>query len=103
MLDKLTSEEFASYINQTWKLISADGSSIDAVLTSVREVPSARGPVATQHRMPFNLAFQGPADTRLADGLYTLVRASQEVRGVFLTRILHQGPEPASKFQAVFN
>ena len=103
MLDKLTSEEFAPFINQSWELVGADGATVEAVLTSVREVPSARGPAIPARRMPFNLVFQGPADTQLGDGLYTLRRETQEVPGIFLTRIQHHGAEPASKFQAAFN
>lgn len=103
MLDKLTSEEFAPFINHSWELVSVDGTTVETVLTSVREVPSARGPAVPARRMPFNLVFQGPADTPLGDGLYTLMRDTHKVPGIFLTRIQHHGTEPASKFQAVFN
>ena len=103
MLDKLTSDQFATFVNRHCALISIDGSVLDTVLTSVREVPSARGPAAEQRRMPFNLVFQGPAAAQLGDGIYTLRMETLEIPGVFLSRIHHVGPEPASRFQAVFS
>ena len=103
MLDTLTSDQFAPFVDQRCELIAPDGSMLDTILTSVREVPSARGPAAEQRRMPFNLVFQGPAATPLGDGMYTLKLETLEVPGVFLSRIHHVGPEPASRFQAVFS
>src|SRR5690606_20234915 len=99
----LNSEQFARFVDQRCQLVGADGTVLDVVLTSVREVPSARGPAASQQRMPFNLVFQGPAGTHLGDGIYTLKADGLEVPGVFLNRIHHVGPEPASRFQAAFS
>lgn len=103
MLDSLTSDQFAPFVNRQCQLLAPDGTVLDVVLTSVREVPSARGPAASQQRIPFNLVFQGPAETHLGDGIYTLKMDSLEVPGIFLNRIHHVGPEPACRFQAAFS
>lgn len=103
MLESLTSELFAPFVDQRCQLVGSDGAVVNAVLTSVREVPSARGPAASQQRMPFNLVFQGSAETHLGDGIYTLRVGGMELPGIFLNRIHHVGPEPASRFQAAFS
>ncbi len=102
MLDILKSEQFKPLIDRHCELVSDTGQVLATTLSSVREVPSARDAAAVEHRMPFNLVFVGPADTPLADGIYTLRLEDLEVPGVFLSRIVNLGPQPASRFQAVF-
>lgn len=102
MLDTLRHDQFLPFLQQECVLIASDNTVLSVVLASVKEVPAASTGSAPGRRMPFNLVFQGAVDIRHGDGIYTLRVGATDIPGVFLSRIKHIGPTPASCFQAVF-
>lgn len=72
MLDHLTLDSFAPLIGQPFRLVLADGSSIDAVLESAREVPDSgwQPQSGRPARKPFTLLFLGRSQAVLPQSIY---------------------------------
>jgi hypothetical protein len=72
MLEHLTLDSFAPLIGQQFRLVLADGSTLDAVLERASEVPvSGWQPEANRPaRKPFSLLFLGRSQAVLPQSIY---------------------------------
>ncbi|MDT4292122.1 hypothetical protein RO575_21365 [Methylomonas sp. MO1] len=103
MIGELHSRYFSPFLGQPC-LLENGTIMIATVLERVDEKPAARQPTAESRRTPFALLLKGDADCPHLDGVFTLrIAGALEVSGIYLTRVLNTGPQPASLFQAVFN
>lgn len=85
MLDKLTKDDFAKCLNQTFRIHLEDGEPIDTELAEVRGlVPPDDDP---DRRQPFSLIFEGPLDAPLRQGTYRLENETLGDLGVFVVTV----------------
>lgn len=100
----LNSGHFLPYLGQTC-LLESGPVTITTVLARVDEKPNARSPgTGRDSRTPFALLLKGDADCPYLDGVFTMrIAQTLEVSGIYLSRVLNAGPQPAALFQAVFN
>ncbi|WGS87512.1 hypothetical protein [Methylomonas sp. UP202] len=104
LIADLSSGHFLPYLGQTC-LLESGAVTIATVLARVDEKPGARSPSGDRDsRMPFALLLKGDADCPYLDGVFTMrIAQAFEVPGIYLSRVLNAGPQPAALFQAVFN
>jgi hypothetical protein len=97
MLDKLTRDQFAGYLRQSFRLRS-ETSAFDLELIEVRNLA---GPLSPSGREPFALLFRGPAEPILPQRIYPLEHAGLGKLDVFLVPV---GPDDQGmRYEAVFN
>lgn len=104
MLERLRSGDFMPHLGKTCQLVCGEVV-IETVLDSVEEYPLARHPYASEDsRVPFMLHLSASPDCPYSDGIFTLkIAGMNEIRGVYLNRILNITAVPASVFQVIFN
>ena len=85
MLDKLTQDDFAPRLNETFRIHVEGREPIDTELTEVRGlVPPDDDP---DRRQPFSLIFEGPPDAPLQQGIYRLENETLGEVGVFVVTL----------------
>ena len=102
MLENLTIESFTPLTGQPFRIVLADGSSLDAELQSVREVPvSGWRPEGNRPaRQPFALLFLGRSQVVLPQAVYRLENETLGALEIFIVPI-GRTPEGVS-YEAVF-
>ncbi len=99
MLDKLTSADFSSYLEEAFTLGLPDGSQHAVTLVEVTEL--GEGQEETGRRRPFSLIFRGPFGLRLPQQIYSLAHPGMGSLQVFIVPI---GPDQAGQcYEVIFN
>ena len=100
MLETLTLADFQDLVGKTFRLVRADASPLDLVLTEARSLARADGAVGPR-RAPFSLLFLGPVQPVLPQRIYPLEIEALGRLEIFL------GPVGADaqgvQYEAVFN
>lgn len=101
MLDKLSSRDFAPYLNQEFRIHLDSSRMLEAELVDVAELGSTskRQPASTE-RPAFSIVFRGPKDIVLAQRIYRLEHEEMGQLDLFLVPI---GPdEEGMLYEALF-
>ena len=105
MLDKLTSADFSTQLNQTFKIHYHSDKILEAQLileVELIEVAEYSEKWAgLSKRRPFSILFRGPKDTNLAQGIYKVEHDKMGTVELFLVPIMPD--ENGNLFEAVFN
>ena len=98
MLDQLTQESFAGYVQTRFELMLEPDQPVSLELTEVTALPNR----ARQPRQPFSLVFRGPHTPALAQRMYTFVHPQVgTIENLFIVPVGQD--EQGRYYQAVFN
>jgi hypothetical protein len=96
MLDRLTSDDFTSYLNQTFHIQADDDTVLEAELIDVSEL----GGDTPADREPFSIVLRGPADVHLPQRIYGVTHEKLGTLSLFLVPI---GPDDEGmRFESIF-
>ena len=97
-LDTATVEEFAALVGQSFALDAGEAGALELELTAA--TPSQNpGPEGTRH--PFALAFRGPGEPLLPQGIYRLEHEGLGALEIFIVPMGRD--ESGTEYEAVFN
>ncbi len=97
MLQKLTHEDFAERLEETFRLRYGEAEFVDLQLIEV----SARSGATAGAREPFSIVFRGPAESHVPQGTYTIDNPTLGELALFVVPI---GPDGKGMcYEAVFN
>lgn len=98
MLDKLTRDDFAAHLEQSFRLRDGDSRLIELTLIEVSPIAGS-GPAGG--REPFSIVLRGPAQESLAQGTYAVEIPTLGELALFIVPI---GPDAEGmRYEAVFN
>jgi hypothetical protein len=97
-LETATVEEFEPLVGDPFRLDSGEAGSLDLELTAATPA-SNQGPEGTRH--PFALAFRGPLDPLLPQGIYRLEHQGVGPLEIFIVPVGRD--ESGTEYEAVFN
>jgi hypothetical protein len=100
VLDKLTSEDFAKYINETFRLKLEGSESLEVELIQVTELDTEIHNDENRKRRPFSIVFRGPAGKYLPQSIYALEHELMGKLDVFLVPI--GSDKEGMRFEAIF-
>ena len=99
MLDKLTRDDFAKHLNQTFRLPAKPGD-LELELIEAEALPGPE-PAPEGRRQAFSLVFRGPKDAALDQSIYPLEHPEMGSLELFLVPI---GPDAHGLcYQSIFN
>ena len=101
MMEKLTSADFRSHLNQTFRVHQEASGPLGSELIEVSEMgPESRDGEASARRRSFSVLLRGPAEPVLPQAIYRIEHDEMGTMDLFLVPI---GPDSQGmRYEAVF-